>query len=203
MAHRVGIIGGDGIGPEVVGGGAESRARRGRRARHRRLRPRRPPLPRDRRGAARLRARRAARLRRDPARRGRHARGPARRARARSAACRCASRSTSTSTCDRSRPGRAGYNDGVDFLVVRENTEGTYAGEGGFLRQGTPQRDRDAGLGEHPHGRRAVRALRVRSRAESRRSQAPHARAQDERAHVRGRPLAAHVRRGRAPSTPT
>jgi 3-isopropylmalate dehydrogenase len=30
------------------------------------------------------------------------------------------------------------YNDGVDFLVVRENTEGTYAGEGGFLRQGTP-----------------------------------------------------------------
>src|SRR6476620_11638946 len=30
------------------------------------------------------------------------------------------------------------HNDGVDFLVVRENTEGTYAGEGGFLRQGTP-----------------------------------------------------------------
>src|SRR6478735_5777162 len=29
-------------------------------------------------------------------------------------------------------------NDGVDFLVVRENTEGTYAGEGGFLRHGTP-----------------------------------------------------------------
>jgi 3-isopropylmalate dehydrogenase len=30
-------------------------------------------------------------------------------------------------------------NDGVDMVVVRENTEGTYAGEGGFLRQGTPQ----------------------------------------------------------------
>ncbi len=27
---------------------------------------------------------------------------------------------------------------GIDFLVVRENTEGTYAGEGGFLRKGTP-----------------------------------------------------------------
>ena len=27
----------------------------------------------------------------------------------------------------------------VDFAVVRENTEGTYAGEGGFLRRGTPQ----------------------------------------------------------------
>jgi 3-isopropylmalate dehydrogenase len=39
------------------------------------------------------------------------------------------------------RPFRAGpnrFNDGVDFLVVRENTEGTYAGEGGFLRAGTP-----------------------------------------------------------------
>jgi 3-isopropylmalate dehydrogenase len=39
------------------------------------------------------------------------------------------------------RPFKAGpnkFNDGVDFLVVRENTEGTYAGEGGFLRHGTP-----------------------------------------------------------------
>ena len=26
----------------------------------------------------------------------------------------------------------------IDFCVVRENTEGTYAGEGGFLRKGTP-----------------------------------------------------------------
>ncbi len=34
--------------------------------------------------------------------------------------------------------GASQFNDGVDFLVVRENTEGTYAGEGGFLRQGTP-----------------------------------------------------------------
>jgi 3-isopropylmalate dehydrogenase len=36
----------------------------------------------------------------------------------------------------KSGPGR--YNDGVDFLVIRENTEGIYAGEGGFLRHGTP-----------------------------------------------------------------
>ncbi|HEX9505325.1 MAG TPA: 3-isopropylmalate dehydrogenase [Acidimicrobiia bacterium] len=39
------------------------------------------------------------------------------------------------------RPFSAGpspLNDGVDMLVVRENTEGTYAGEGGFLRKGTP-----------------------------------------------------------------
>jgi 3-isopropylmalate dehydrogenase len=29
-------------------------------------------------------------------------------------------------------------NDGVDMIVIRENTEGVYAGEGGFLRHGTP-----------------------------------------------------------------
>jgi 3-isopropylmalate dehydrogenase len=34
--------------------------------------------------------------------------------------------------------GPSGLNDGVDMIVVRENTEGTYAGEGGFLRKGTP-----------------------------------------------------------------
>ncbi len=34
--------------------------------------------------------------------------------------------------------GPSTLNDGVDMLVVRENTEGTYAGEGGFLRKGTP-----------------------------------------------------------------
>jgi 3-isopropylmalate dehydrogenase len=38
------------------------------------------------------------------------------------------------------RPFRAApsaLNAGVDMAVVRENTEGSYAGEGGFLRQGT------------------------------------------------------------------
>src|SRR5687768_16273816 len=34
--------------------------------------------------------------------------------------------------------GPSTLNDGVDMFVVRENTEGTYAGEGGFLRRGTP-----------------------------------------------------------------
>jgi 3-isopropylmalate dehydrogenase len=28
--------------------------------------------------------------------------------------------------------------DDIDMVVIRENTEGTYAGEGGFLRKGTP-----------------------------------------------------------------
>ena len=34
--------------------------------------------------------------------------------------------------------GPSRFNDGVDMVVIRENTEGTYAGEGGFLRKGTP-----------------------------------------------------------------
>jgi 3-isopropylmalate dehydrogenase len=40
------------------------------------------------------------------------------------------------------RPFLAGpspYNDGIDMTVIRENTEGTYAGEGGFLRKDTAQ----------------------------------------------------------------
>ena len=39
------------------------------------------------------------------------------------------------------RPFLAGpsvFNQGVDMIVIRENTEGTYAGEGGFLRKDTP-----------------------------------------------------------------
>jgi 3-isopropylmalate dehydrogenase len=34
--------------------------------------------------------------------------------------------------------GPSPLNDGVDMVCVRENTEGVYAGEGGFLRHGTP-----------------------------------------------------------------
>jgi 3-isopropylmalate dehydrogenase len=30
------------------------------------------------------------------------------------------------------------HGKGLDFVVIRENTEGSYAGEGGFLRKGTP-----------------------------------------------------------------
>jgi 3-isopropylmalate dehydrogenase len=32
-----------------------------------------------------------------------------------------------------------GDRPGHDMIVIRENTEGTYAGEGGFMRKGTPQ----------------------------------------------------------------
>jgi 3-isopropylmalate dehydrogenase len=39
-----------------------------------------------------------------------------------------------------------------DFVVVRENTEGTYAGEGGFLRKGTPYEVATQGSVNTRHG---------------------------------------------------
>ena len=41
---------------------------------------------------------------------------------------------------------------GIDFQVIRENTEGTYAGEGGFLRQGTPHEIATQGSVNTRHG---------------------------------------------------
>ena len=52
--------------------------------------------------------------------------------------CACASPSTSTSTSARSPGSPVPRPPDCDFVVIRENTEGTYAGEGGFLRKGTP-----------------------------------------------------------------
>ena len=52
-----------------------------------------------------------------------------------------------------------------DFVVVRENTEGTYAGEGGFLRKGTPHEVATQGSVNTRHGvERCVRfAFRLAS----------------------------------------
>ena len=50
------------------------------------------------------------------------------------------------------------------MVVIRENTEGTYAGEGGFLRKGTPHEVATQGSVNTRHGRRALRPLRVRAR---------------------------------------
>ena len=87
-------------------------------------------------------------------------------------------------------------NDGVDMIVIRENTEGTYAGEGGFLRKGTPLEIATQGSVNTRFGvERCVRfAVDLGAVAAA---QAPHARAQDERPHLRRRPLAADVQRGR------
>ena len=42
--------------------------------------------------------------------------------------------------------------DTHDFVVIRENTEGTYAGEGGFLRKGTPHEIATQGSVNTRHG---------------------------------------------------
>jgi 3-isopropylmalate dehydrogenase len=42
--------------------------------------------------------------------------------------------------------------DGADFVFVRENTEGSYAGEGGFLRRGTPDEVATQGSLNTRHG---------------------------------------------------
>ncbi|HUR76320.1 MAG TPA: 3-isopropylmalate dehydrogenase [Acidimicrobiales bacterium] len=42
--------------------------------------------------------------------------------------------------------------NGLDFVVVRENTEGSYAGEGGFLRKGTPHEIATQGSVNTRHG---------------------------------------------------
>ena len=42
--------------------------------------------------------------------------------------------------------------NGIHFRVVRENTEGTYAGEGGFLRRGTPHEIATQGSVNTRHG---------------------------------------------------
>jgi 3-isopropylmalate dehydrogenase len=49
------------------------------------------------------------------------------------------------------RPFRLPEQD-IDFLVVRENTEGTYAGEGGFLRKSTPHEIATQGSVNTRHG---------------------------------------------------
>ena len=177
------------------------------RRRHDVLRPRRGALAPHRRGAARQRARGTARARRDPARRGRRPVRPVRRARARAAAASCASNSTTTSTCVRpsSIPGVATPLAGepaIDFVVVREGTEGPYAGNGGVAAQGHAARDRDRGQRQHRLRRRAGRARRVRARAGAS-AQAPDAGAQEQRADQRGRPVVPHGAAGREPSSPT
>jgi 3-isopropylmalate dehydrogenase len=44
------------------------------------------------------------------------------------------------------------HNEGVDFVVVRENTEGCYVGEGGVLRKGTPNEVATQGSVNTRHG---------------------------------------------------
>ena len=72
----------------------------------------------------------------------------------------------------------------VDFVVVREGTEGPYTGNGGRLRAGHPGRGRDRGQPEHGVRRRAGRPRRLRPRGPAAAPQADPG-AQDQRAGPR------------------
>jgi isocitrate/isopropylmalate dehydrogenase len=69
--------------------------------------------------------------------------------------------------------------EGCEFAIVRENTEGPYAG-----------RSRDPGVGQHSLRRRTMRALRLRTRDDTRSTPVDPG-AQDQRAHLRRRPVVA------------
>ena len=166
MTHRIGIIAGDGIGPEVVAEALKAVDAAGVDY---------VPVAFDLGGARYLRDRRGAarrRPRRDPGHPtrscwARWARPTSRRACSSAASC-CASASTLDLYVNL-RPfvaGPSALNDGVDMVVVRENTEGTYAGRGRLPPEGHAARGRDPGLGQHPAGRRALRPLRLRPRAD-------------------------------------
>src|ERR671911_617003 len=73
---------------------------------------------------------------------------------------------------------------------------GPVRGRGRGAAQGHAPRGGHAGLGQHPHGRRTVPVLRLRARSPAQ-PQAPHPGAQDQRAHVRRRPVGPGVRRRR------
>ena len=164
MAHSIAIIGGDGIGPEVTAEALKV-VRRREWPRHDRLRPRRRPLPPRRRDPARTTT--LAQLRRHDAillgavgtpdvPPGVIERGLLLKMR------------FELDLYINQRPfaGTApGHDRPHDFVVIRENTEGPYVGEGGCAAQGHPARGGNAGQRQHPDGCRAVRALRVRSGA--------------------------------------
>ena len=200
--HRVAVIGGDGIGPEVTAAALEVVAAAGVDLDDDDLRPRRGALP-------------ARRLRASTTRRSRSCA-------ASTPSCWAPSDPRSATPASpggvlergllladalRSRPLRQlsalprGRRDrsrqGCDFAIVRENTEGPYVGEGGVLRRGTPQEVATQGSVNTRFGvERCVRYAFERARGP--RAPEAHPGAQDQRAHLRGRPLVARRGRGRA-----
>ena len=91
------------------------------------------------------------------------------------------------------RPFRLPENE-VDMVVVRENTEGTYAGEGGFLRKDTPFEIATQGSVNTRHG--VERCVRFACElAESRPAKHIDFGAQDQRLDLCGRLVGTHLQR--------
>ena len=90
----------------------------------------------------------------------------------------------------------------IDFVVVREGTEGPYVGNGGVVRAGHAARDRDRGQRQHGVRRRARRPRRLRPRAVRPRKHLTLVHKTNVLVQRR-RPVGAHLRRGRRRSSPT
>ena len=90
----------------------------------------------------------------------------------------------------------------IDLVVVREGTEGLYAGAGGNLHPGTPA---EVATEESLNTRHGVeRVIRdAFARAAPPRAAQGHPGAQDQRAHPRRRPVGPHLRRGRGRASRT
>ena len=83
----------------------------------------------------------------------------------------------------------------LDFVIVRENTEGLYAGAGGTVHRGTEfETATEESLNTWAGVRRCVT---VRGQARGAAVRPAHAGAQDQRADARGRPVAPHRHGGR------
>ena len=192
---KIAVIPGDGIGVEVLDRGAQGGPGGGSLTRHHRLRPRRPALPGNRRGAARPGARRAAQLRRHPARRGRYPRGTARGARAGpavAAAVRAGSLHQPAALRGvAQRRGRRSHRLRGDPGEHRRDL----CWGGWIPAQGHAGGDRHPGFGQHPVRGGALRPLCLRSGPVAT-GPASDAGAQDQRADLRRRPVAAHLRPG-------
>ena len=193
---RLAVIPGDGIGPEVVDEALKVLHARSSRT----SRPRTYDL-----GAARWHSdRRAAAGRRcspscsehDAILLGAVGDPPSRRASSSAACCcGCASSSTTTSTCARRgcTPACAARSPGkpaIDMLVVREGTEGPYAGRRACCAR-TPRTRSPPRSASTPRSAWSGWCATRSTRAERRAAQAPHAGAQDQRAHLRRRAVVA------------
>ncbi len=89
----------------------------------------------------------------------------------------------------------------IDFVVVREGTEGPYVGNGGAIRKGTPHEVANETSVNTAFG--VERVVRYAFDAGRQAPQEADARAQDQRARARRIHLEADRRRRWRPSTPT
>ena len=83
--------------------------------------------------------------------------------------------------------------DDINMVIVRENTEGLYCGNGGFLYKNTPARSGQSDRSDHPPRRRALHPLCVRI-CQAIRPQEGDAGGQDQCAAIRAQSLAPRVR---------